>query len=424
MKNLLTIISLSALVFISCADVKTDPATDTYLSGLLESKNYFKLRTELANVQGKLSESRLLYYRMHCEQAFGNGLQSNKSADKLLRKYKDRLNDTVVIEILNVKADNYVRSYQYKEAAEVYNLLQSMASDSVEIAAYQNVQALYGTLATVKPQQIHLHRDTEIKAYRNRFNHLMTPVKCGGVTDEFVFDSGANLSTISDSCAIKMGLTIFESSIKVGTVTDVSIRTKLAVADSLYVGGILFENVVFLVAPAAQMSFPSVNYEIHGVVGFPVFYQMGEIHVRKDGTIFIPQEPGNRHLENMFLHGLNPVVQLLSGNDTLLLTFDTGAKSSELSKKYYENHKADVEQKGKLKTSMRGGGGGIVETEEYNLPDFPYQIGNSRNVLPEISVNIQDYNFNKPFDGNLGQDVIMQFNEMILNFKYMYIDFD
>lgn len=65
-------------------------------------------------------------------------------------------------------------------------------------------------------------------------------------------------------------------------------------------------------------------------------YQMGEIHVRKDGTIFIPQEPGNRHLENMFLHGLNPVVQLLSGSDTLLLTFDTGARSSELSKKYYE----------------------------------------------------------------------------------------
>ena len=329
MKNLrTTFVILSVLTVISCADMKTDPATDTYLSGLLESKNYFKLRTEFANVQGKLSESRMHYYRMHCEHAFGNGLQSNKSADKLLKKYKDRLNDTLVIEILNVKADNYVRSYQYKEAAEVYNLLQSMASDSVEIAAYQNVQALYGTLATVKPQQIHLHRDTEIKAYRNRFNHLMTPVKCGGVTDEFVFYSGANLSTISDSCAIKMGLTILESSIKVGTVTDVSIRTKLAVADSLYVGDILFENVVFLVAPAAQMSFHSVNYEIHGVIGFPVFYQMGEIHVRKDGTIFIPQEPGNRHLENMFLHGLNPVVQLLSGNDTLLLTFDTGAKSS------------------------------------------------------------------------------------------------
>jgi hypothetical protein len=30
----------------------------------------------------------------------------------------------------------------------------------------------------------------------------------------------------------------------------------------------------------------------------------------------------------------------------------------------------------------------------------------------------------KSFDGNLGQDVIMQFDEMILNFKYMYVDFE
>jgi hypothetical protein len=252
----------------------------------------------------------------------------------------------------------------------------------------------------------------------------MTPVKCGSRTDEFIFDSGANLSTISDSCAVKMGLTIFESNIEVGTVTDIKIRTQLAVADSLYLGDILIENIVFLVTPAEQMRFPSVNYEIHGIIGFPVFHQMEEIRVRKNGTMFIPQEPENRHLENMFLQGLNPVVQLLSGSDTLLLTFDTGANRTELSKKYYETHKAEVEQKGKLKTTMRGSGGGVVEVAAYELLDFPYQIGNSRNVLPEIAVSLQDYDFNKSLDGNLGQDVIMQFNEMILNFKYMYIDFE
>jgi hypothetical protein len=418
------LIALSVLTFIGCIHVKTDHVVDTYLSGLLESKNFFKLRAELETAQSKLSDDRLLYYQMYCEQVFGDGFQSNKNADKLLKKYKDRLNDTVVAEILNVKADNYVRSYQYKEAAEAYSLLLNMAPDSLEIAAYQNVQTLFGTLAAVKPQQMHLHKDVGIEVYRNMFNHLMTPVKCGDMADEFIFDSGANLSTISDSCAIAMGLTILESDIKVGTVTDAHIHTKLAVADSLYVGDILFEHVVFLVVSAEQMRFPSVNYEIHGVIGFPVFHQMGEIHVRKDGTMLIPREPKDRGFRNMFLQGLNPVVQLLSGSDTLLLTFDTGAKSSELSKKYYESHEAEVAQKGKLQSAMRGGGGGIVEVEEYKLPDFPYQIGNSRGVLPEISVSLQDYDFNKSFDGNLGQDVIMQFNEMILNFKHMYIDFE
>ncbi|MDR3189548.1 MAG: retroviral-like aspartic protease family protein [Prevotellaceae bacterium] len=424
MKKLVHILSISLLTLIGCAEVKTDPVVDSYLSGLLENRNFFKLRAELANAQSKLSEDRLLYYRMHCEQVFGNGLQSNKSADRLLSKYKSRLNDTIVAEILNVKAGNYVHSYLYKEAAEMYGILLTITSDSLTIAAYQNLQALFGTLATVKPQQMHLHKNAELKAYRNRFNHLMTPVRCGDRTDEFIFDSGANLSTVSDSCATKMGWTILESDIEVGTATDIKIRTKLAVADSLYVGDILFENVVFLVTPAEQMTFPSVNYEIHGVIGFPVFRQMGEIRVRKDGTMLIPQEPENRQLGNMFLHGLNPVVQLISGSDTLLLVMDTGAKSSELSRKYYEAHKAEVEQKGKLQTAMRGGGGGVVEVEEYKLPDFPYQIGNSHNLLPEISVNLQDYSFHKSFDGSLGQDVIMQFSEMILNFQHMYVDFE
>jgi hypothetical protein len=73
---------------------------------------------------------------------------------------------------------------------------------------------------------------------------------------------------------------------------------------------------------------------------------------------------------------------------------------------------------------MRGSGGGIVETEEYILTDFPYKIGNKSNILPEIFVVLQKYGFTEFFDGNLGQDVIMQFDTLILNFKYMYIDFE
>jgi hypothetical protein len=300
------------------------------LNELLKSKNFFKLRSELKNAGNKLSEERLLYYQMFCEYAFDKVQQSDECADKLLNKYGKRMDSATIVEILVVKADNYVRSYRYKEAAEMYSLLltgYNSVSDSLEIASYQNMQNLFRALATVKPQRMYIDKDTEIKAYRNLFNHLMTPVKCGGIAGEFIFDSGANLSTVSDSCAIKMGFTVFEADIQVGTSTDVKIQTKLAVADSLYVGDILFENVVYLVTPAEQMSFPSINYEVHGIIGFPVLHQMGEIHIRKDGAIFVPKEPENRNLENIFLHGLHPVVQLSSGNDTLLLMFDTGAKS-------------------------------------------------------------------------------------------------
>jgi hypothetical protein len=427
MKTIKALFLLGSLFLVACyGDRQDNPAANNMLAELLENKNLFKLQAELNNNKNNLSDSRFLYYEMYCGQAFNNLEKSSYCADILLDKYKKQLNDTVIAEILQVKADNYVRNYHYKEAADAYSLLleqyKTVLNDE-EIANYENIKSLFGTLSAVKPQQIHKRTDAEIKAYRNLFNHLMTPVKCG-IADEFIFDSGANISTITDSCAKKMGLTIYESDISVGTTTDAKLKSRLAAADSFYVGDILFENVVFLVVPAEQMSFPQVNYEIHGVIGFPVLYQMEEIRIRKDGRVVVPKTSENRNLNNMFLSGLKPAVQLTSHNDTLIFLFDTGANTSELSKKYYENHRTEVEQNGALQTRSRGGGGGIVEAEEYELKDFPYTIGAKSSVLPKISVVVQDYDFVKHFDGNLGQDVITQFNEMILNFKHMYIDFE
>jgi hypothetical protein len=276
----------------------------------------------------------------------------------------------------------------------------------------------------VKPQRVRKPNDVEIAAYRNQFNHLMTPVKCGGIVDEFIFDTGANLSTITESYAAKMGLTLYESDINVNSSTNISVSTKLAVADSLYVGDILFENVVFLAVPDEQMSFPAINYYVHGVIGFPVIYQMDEIHLQQNGTVFIPAQPQDKPLRNMCIETLYPVVQVLSGADSLLFMMDTGARTSDLSAQYYNNHKDMVENDGVLYHEKRGGAGGVEEATVYRLKSFPYTIGSKNGVLSEISVNTISYSNSEHYDGILGQDLFTQFDKMILNFQYMYIDFE
>ncbi|MDR0546475.1 MAG: retroviral-like aspartic protease family protein [Dysgonamonadaceae bacterium] len=423
MKNIKKMLfaSITWVLVCSCT-TKNDADFDRQMSELLANKNYFHLRENLAQAKNKLSKDRFWYYAAHCEQVFGNGQLSNDYADRLLTKFDKKLDESIKVELLALKANNYIRDYQYKNAAEIYYIL--AAQDSAEAASYKNMSQLFGSLRNVKQQIIHNHDDTEISAYRNQWKHLMTPVKCKGIDDEFIFDSGANFSTITDSCAIKLGLNIINSDIKVGTATNTSVQSRLAVADSLYVGGILFENVVFLVMPAAAMTFPAINYAIHGIIGFPVLFQMGEFRMNSDGKIFVPKEPVDKHFNNMFLEGLNPVVRVFSKNDTLLLSFDTGANSSELSKKYYDKHKAEVEAEGKFETEKRGSANGIVEVSTYKLQNFPYIIGSKSNVLPQIDVMLDEYHFTKSLDGNLGQDIITQFNTLIMNFKYMYIDFE
>lgn len=418
---------LLLITLVGCSQKVSNQVVDGRLNDLLERKDYFKLRDELSKNESQLTEDRILYYNAFIKKAFGEREESNKDIDALLEKYTPTLDDTAVVALLDAQAANYLYLYQYQKAAAIFEeILTKHAStlDSADAASYKNAKKLFGTFADTPPQKMHKPKDVSLASYRNQFNHLMTPVKVDTVKEDFIFDTGANLSTISESQALKMNLRIFEQSVDIGSSTQQEVRSKLAVADSFYIGEILFENVLFLVMPDDQLTFPEVAYTIKGIIGFPVIQQLGEVHLKKDGSIFVPKVASQKAAQNMFFEGLNPVVRAFSENDTLLFTFDTGAMATELSFKYYQDHKRDVEAKGVMQSNKRGGAGGLVTVEEYALPNFPLTIGTHPTSLDSILVTLEEYDFNKYFDGNLGQDVLMKFNTLIINFEHLFIDFN
>lgn len=332
-------------------------------------------------------------------------------------------NDTLTVRQLELQSDSCVRIYHYGEAAELLrNIVEHYAHviDSAGLADYQNSIQFYGSLASVAPQVIHKPGDVLIPSYQNEVSHLMVPVQCGGKKDSFIFDTGANISTIARSTATTMGLNLIGSDITVGSSTSIEVTSQLAVADSIEVGGLLFEHVVFLVLPDEMMSFPSIGYEMHGIIGFPVISQMEEVRMNADGTIFVPFKPIDKGFRNMRFDGQNMIVQLLHEADTLQFFLDTGANFSELSKKYYDANEEAVRGSGTLREARRGGVGGMVTIEEYILPDFSYTIGNRCAVLEQIAVSLNDNHFD--YDGTLGQDIFGQAEVMVLNFKHGYLD--
>ncbi len=397
------------------------------LNDLLECKDFFALEAEYTRNQSKLSEARKLYYEVYLSQAFGRNEKSNQSLAILFEKYPDQFNELETLNLLEAQANNFLHYYEYQQAASVYGAIltnYSQLLDSASIESYQNVKNLFGSLAGVPPQKMQKSKDVLLPSYRNAFNHMMTPVVVNGIQEEFIFDTGANLSTITESQAVKMQLKLIDQSVAIASSTQNVVQSKLAVADSLFIGDILFENVVFIVMPDAQLTFPEINYAIKGIIGFPVMDQMGEVHLLKNGNIFIPKEVANKQEQNMFFEGLTPVVRLHSKKNTLLFTFDTGARTSELSIKYYKAHKIEVKRKGEMQKNQRGGAGGNVEVNEYMLFNFPMTIGEHQLSLEKIPVTMEEYWFNAYFDGNLGQDVFMKFNSLIINFEHMYIDFE
>lgn len=425
LKSLFFLLLLTAAA--ACSPKVNNTVVDNKLQDLLDRREFFKLKEELVNGQAELTEDRILYYNIFLKNAFGERDASNRDITNFLQKHAQTLSDTMLVKLLEIQASNHLYLYQYKAAADVYHQIRTQHArllDSTDVSNYSNVERLFGAIADVAPQTMTNEKDVLLNTYRNDFNHLMTPVRVDTVKSDFIFDTGANLSTITESEAKRMNLRLIEQNVDIGTATQIEVQSKLAVADSFFVGDILFQNVVFIVMPDEQLTFPQIDYAIKGIIGFPVIHMLGEIHLNKDGRTFIPKVPSVASKQNMFLTGLNPVVEVLSGADTLMFTLDTGAMRTELSFKYYTEHKAEVERAGEFQTNERGGAGGGVEVKEYMLSNFPITIGRHLARIDEVPVTLEEYDFNKYFDGNMGQDVFMQFNSLVINFKGMYLDFE
>jgi len=399
---------------------------DQHLAQAVSDNNFFLVRSLLSDAKGKLPAGKFLFYNALAENKFDHCESSNKLIEEVFRNYQHKLPDSLLLILMDVKVSNALRLYRYKSAVQTSRQIMKnyrQLLDSAEVNNYQNMLGLFGALSEVPPQEMHLISTDTIDAYRNKFNHLMVPVKAKDTTANFIFDSGAGLSTINESYAKKMGMRMIESKIDVNSGTSIKVQSKLAVADSIFVGDILFRHVVFLVMPDSVLSFPQVNLVIKGIIGFPVLHQMGEIHMFKDGKIVVAKTPAAAKFQNLFLDNQVPIVAIIHDGDTLLLNLDTGAKTTELSKKFYDAHKVEVDSLGKRSFKHFGSAGGIVQAEVSELPNFRLTVGCQKVTLPNVTVMLEEKKFTKGRDGNFGQDVIGQFNEMVLSFRNMYVDF-
>jgi hypothetical protein len=73
--------------------------------------------------------------------------------------------------------------------------------------------------------------------------------------------------------------------------------------------------------------------------------------------------------------------------------------------------------------SKPGGVGGSVKTLDYILPVVNLKIGEKKIELKDVAVHTAPTFKGQRYNGNIGQDVIRQFDEMVLNFESMYLLF-
>ncbi len=404
-----------------------NPSIELRLLQMLDQKDFFRLETLLKEQRSELSPYIALFLDANLQNAFNQTEESLHTIDKLLRNYSKSLNDTLLHRVFVIKYDNLFKQYRYSQAAEALKIAidkYGHAVDSVWLGMLR--EEYYGFVKAVKEfpaQKMHVTADVSIPVSLNQYNHMIINVSSGGQSENFIFDTGAS-NVVSESSARRLGVRVLESEASTVGAVDKKVQLKVGLADKMWIGDLMFENVAFKVMPDELLSFPEANYVIHGIIGFPIMNQMKEIEICKNKNITVVAHPQKDNPRNLFLDNAMPIVQLEANRDTVLFVLDTGANTSKFSANYFAAHNAEIKEKATSNTIRRGGIGGFVDNKVYELKNVPLNIGGQEMTIPTIVVLTDKLSYLTNYDGHLGQDVLMNFDKLTLNLKDMYLSFD
>ena len=421
----LPVIAAFVVLMAGCRQ-QNNPAVEKQLKELLRKNEYFKLDARYNQAGNELDEGNRLYFKAFIDNAFNRNEECIKDVDSLFNQTSLALPDSIKSNLKQLQGDSYFKTFQYLKAAQCDSIILNKYKHALHKDAIDDIKndlVIRNGLKNVPTQQTQIKANTTINWHRDGLGLIEFPIKANAQNFDAIFDTRANISTISKTYAEKLGLHILDVTYNEGSgATGIQFKTGMGIADSLYIGDILVKNVFFQVMPDSILYIAPVKFQLNIIIGFPVIAQLQEVHIFKDGKMTIPATPAKTDLHNFALDGLDPVLALKTGNDTLSFHFDSGASTSMFYVAYFNKYKSAILKTAIKKTVGFGGAGGSKKKQVYVLPKLTLGLGGKNVTIDSVSVLTKTISPGEKFYGNIGQDFLNKFNEIVYNFKYMYFD--
>lgn len=306
----------------------------------------------------------------------------------------------------------YLRTGQYERFATLYQAWAAALPESATLRdERENFEKYRG-----RPNQVNGPRRPSVVRH-DVDGYLTLPISIDGKTDEFLFDTGAFQSAVTEREARKLGMTIQDDR---RTLTDLSgTRTafRTAVAREVRLGSMTFRNVSFaVITPGGALA----DLEA-GIIGLPIILAMGGINWANSGTAefggALPASPGE---PNLVLDGGRLVLRADVLGKEVRAALDTGANSTDLNANFADLF-PDVVAAGKKGSSEITGVGGTQAFASVELPELTFTIG-SRPVPLRPAIVTMQRNSVAGGDcciGNAGHDLLKRAQGFVLNLSTM-----
>jgi len=377
---------------------------DANLKSLYDSHQWFELRVSVRT--GGASA----FYRGAVACAFNDQRQCEKEF-RAVFKSAGRSDES--LEAHRVLASTYFTHGEYKKAsAQVDAILAVRPTDSDALGSRPVLTALADS-----PDQRLVGAHTTVKLQDGGL-----PFSINGVNATYWFDSGAELSVMTESEAKRFGLQVHPTTAKVGDVNGTQFNTQIAVADELAIGSIRVKHVGFLVLPDNQPPFNEASPGSRGLIGIPVLLGFERFAWRADETFEIGPKSSHNNVPHADLcfDGNHPLVQIAYDQRPLTFALDTGATNTDLYPPFASAFPELIRSATKTDSYKMEGVGGTKYMEAATLESLKFSIGGFPTTLKSVGVLLNPTSgASKFFAGNLGIDLLQQAHKTTFDFKAM-----
>ena len=385
------------------------------LQQLTDHNRLFELRRELQQPGSVGADT--LFYRGIAACRFGH----ERDGVELLRTFLARKPDLKMLRRADEElADAYQRLGLYKEAAEAWTeALQMTPAGDPEREGNENSQALMVSLSGAPPETIEFGTDVPRKATRNQIGSWNVPVQVNSFTGQWIFDSGAGLSTLSESEAKRMGLAVRESKAWVGGSTDKRSPLHVAIARDLQFGPAHVHSVVFLVLSDESLYLAPVRYQIAGILVLPVIRALGSVGISSAGDVRVHAGVAAPvGAPNLFFDGDLSIVEVDHSQRHLQMLLDTGANETSLYHSFRDGLSREETARIRSKREKRAGAGGAIQIRAEVVPALRFEILGTPVSLKKVSMLPEQPKGENGFrDGVVGMDAL--WNGFLLDFDAM-----
>ena len=424
MKRIITII---ATLLLSSSAIFAQEA-DKKVGELLNTSNWFELERVYPVVKDDMQTPMLkLMAEVMLASNFNRPAELREKLQKLIAEHQTELGfgNVCNITVMGAMIEGYEGNYAV--AADMVKAIADAvksANGSLEGTGLSELLAYYEAVREY-PAPILERPAEDVKIALTEKSGLMwIPVVVNGKTYDFILDTGASFTMISQDLAKDMGAQIISNPVFVRGGESPGGYGQRAFIENMNLGPVSLKNIIAFVSENPSDDDP---LKVDAVLGMDFIKRAGEIQIDLSTmTLTIPvQRTLPLYGRNIILEVNIPIVEAadVNGNKYTFI-LDTGASEDNLSDLWFSKN-AEIAAKLPTLNQRTWGHGGIVQNQIVKIPEYKLIIDNASADFKEIPAILPaNGTASSTRDGRLGMGLLRQFKKAIFNFEDMFVAFE